>query len=644
VPNHLSSQTSPYLLQHKDNPVDWWPWGPEAFAEARRRDVPVLLSVGYAACHWCHVMAHESFESQEIAAIINAEVVAVKVDREERPDVDSVYMEITQAMTGSGGWPMTVFLTPDAQPFHAGTYFPPDRFADLVRAIGRTWREQKSEILEFGTRLRGQLQREPGPAGLIDAELLATAAAQVVATYDSRHGGFGERGPKFPPSMVLEWLLRHHGRTGDVAALAAVQGTCEAMARGGIYDQLAGGFSRYSVDGQWIVPHFEKMLYDNALLARVYLHLWRATGSELARRVCTETLDWMLAELLTEEGGFASALDADSADDTGSVVEGWYYTWRLEEVDPAWAQVLDVTPQGTFEHGRSVLQLRSDPPPGWLTERARLHALRDATRARPARDDKVVAAWNGLAVAALAEAGALLDRPDWLVAATRAAGLLCSVHRVDGRLRRVSRDGVVGLHAGVLEDHADVAEGLLALHQATGERRWLAEAGQLLEEVLTRFADPQDVGVLHDTAADAEVLITRPREESDNAVPAGVSAAAQALLTYGALTGSARHADAAHRVLARLAPMISGHPRFAGWGAAAAEAMLAGPWEVAVVGRPDLLQVARLGTSPGAVVVAGDSPLMADRPAGAAYPCRDQLCELPVTDAKALAELLGARC
>src|SRR4051794_1171629 len=643
--NRLATATSPYLLQHKDNPVDWWQWSDEAFAEARRRGVPVLLSVGYAACHWCHVMAHESFEDEQAARFVNERFVCVKVDREERPDVDAVYMEATQAMTGHGGWPMTCFLTPDGEPFFCGTYFPPvDRpgmpsFLRVCDSIASAWAERRGEIEAAGADVVRQLaERAPAPSplagGLTTAQLDA-AAGRLALEHDDEWGGFGGA-PKFPPSMALEFLLRHHARTGDSRSLECVSRTCERMARGGIYDQLAGGFARYSVDAEWVVPHFEKMLYDNALLARVYAHWWRATGSPLARRVALETCDWMLAELRTPEGGFASALDADSEGE-----EGRFYVWTPEEAGETAAAMFEVTADGTFEHGRSVLQLLRDPddPQAYAAERARLLQLR-AQRVRPARDDKVVAAWNGLAIAALAECGALFDRPDLVAAATACATLLADLHMVDGRLRRVSRDGVVGAPAGVLEDNGDVAEGLLALHQVTGERRWLDLAGSLLDLALAHFADGH--GGFYDTADDAEQLVRRPQDPTDNATPSGAAAVAGALVAHAALTGRTDHRDAAELALATVAEVVGRFPRFAGWAAAAGEAVAAGPLEVAVVGHPELARIARLTTSPGAVVVTGgDSPLLAGRPGGAAYVCRAFACDAPTTEAGDLRERLG---
>ncbi|MDT7536571.1 MAG: uncharacterized protein QOI82_156 [Actinomycetota bacterium] len=647
--NRLAASTSPYLQQHQDNPVDWWEWSPEAFAEAVRRDVPVLLSIGYAACHWCHVMAHESFEDDATAAYMNEHFVNIKVDREERPDVDAVYMEAVQAMTGHGGWPMTSFLTPKGEPFFCGTYWPNEpkhgmpSFREVLESVARTWQERRAEVLDAGADVVRRLS-ESAPSGgsaAVTSELLDQAAASLRSSYDDVAAGFGGA-PKFPPSMALEFLLRHHARTGD--GLDLVAGTCEAMARGGMYDQLAGGFARYSVDRHWVVPHFEKMLYDNALLLRVYLHWWRATGSDFARRVAIETGEFLLRDLRTPEGGFASALDADT-----NGVEGLTYVWTPEQLidvlcddDGAWAaKQLDVTPGGTFEHGASVAQRLQEPDDVERYGRVRAALLASRSqRPQPTRDDKVVCAWNGLAIAALAEAGALLDRPDWVAAADACADLLLNVHWVtaDQRLRRVSRDGVVGAHAGVLEDYANFAEGLLALHQVTGDAGRLDGAKHLLRVVLEHFGD--GAGGFFDTADDAEQLVRRPRDPTDNATPSGLSAAAGALLTSAALTGSDQHRSAAEAALSTVAPLFARHARFAGWGCAVAEALLAGPAEVAVVDRPDLLAVARRTTSPGAVVV-DQGPLIEGRPAGAAYVCRGFACDAPTTDETRLREQLA---
>ncbi|MGA5438940.1 thioredoxin domain-containing protein [Streptomyces griseoincarnatus] len=674
--NRLAQATSPYLLQHADNPVDWWTWSEEAFEEARRRDVPVLLSVGYSSCHWCHVMAHESFEDRATADEMNAHFVSVKVDREERPDVDAVYMEAVQAATGQGGWPMTVFLTPDAEPFYFGTYFPPaprhgmPSFRQVLEGVRQAWQERRDEVGEVAGKITRDLAgRELSVGGdeVPGEQELAQALLGLTREYDPQRGGFGGA-PKFPPSMVIEFLLRHHARTGAEGALQMAADTCERMARGGIYDQLGGGFARYSVDRDWVVPHFEKMLYDNALLCRVYAHLWRATGSELARRVALETADFMVRELRTPEGGFASALDADSDDGTGRHVEGAYYVWTPEQLrevlgdadaDLA-ARYFGVTEEGTFEEGASVLQL---PQRDEVFDAPRIDGIRErllAARGRrpaPGRDDKVVAAWNGLAIAALAETGAYFDRPDLVEAAVAAGDLLVRVHLDEqARIARTSKDGQVGANAGVLEDYADVAEGFLALASVTGEGVWLDFAGLLVDHVLARFLDAGS-GALYDTASDAERLIRRPQDPTDNATPSGWTAAAGALLGYAAHTGSEPHRTAAERALGVVKALGPRVPRFIGWGLAVAEAALDGPREVAVVGRgaddpatAELHRTALLGTAPGAVVALGTEgsdafPLLADRPlvdgAPAAYVCRNFTCDAPTTDPGRLRTALG---
>ena len=537
--NCLANSTSPYLLQHADNPVDWWEWGPEAFAEAKRRDTPIFLSIGYSACHWCHVMAHESFEDPATAADLNAGYVAVKVDREERPDVDAIYMQATVALTGHGGWPMTVFLDHDGRPFFAGTYYPPQprgglpSFRQLLAGIGEAWRDRRDDVASASVRIAEALAQQrrssadgepPTPADLDRAVALVAQDADLV------RGGFGGA-PKFPPSMLLEFLLRHAALTGDDAALRLAEPTLVAMARGGMYDQLAGGFARYSVDADWVVPHFEKMLYDNALLLRVYAHWWRATGNPLAERVVRGTAGFLLRELRTPEGGFAAALDADSEGR-----EGAFYAWSPADLvaalgpdDGRWAaDLLAVSEVGTFEHGTSTLQLRHDPDDAgrWESVRSRLLAAR-AARPRPARDDKVVAAWNGLAIAALAEAGALLEEPEWVEAAAGAADLILAVHLgADGtdQLARTSRDGRPGSSPGVLADYGDVAEGLQALYQATGDDEWLAFAGIVLDVAIGHFADGD--GGFFDTADDAPALIHRPGDVTDDAEPSGWAAVA----------------------------------------------------------------------------------------------------------------------
>jgi uncharacterized protein YyaL (SSP411 family) len=656
--NRLAGSTSPYLLQHKENPVDWYEWGDEAFEAARRLDRPILLSVGYAACHWCHVMAHESFEDAEVASVLNEHFVCIKVDREERPDVDAIYMAATTAMTGQGGWPMTCLLTPDAEPFFAGTYFPKQGFLQLLASASAAWIERRDEVVDAGGRvvaaLRGVSARlGAAPLGAAD---LAQAEFALARQFDSSNGGFGSA-PKFPPSMVLEFLLRHHARTGEPRALEMVERTCEAMARGGMYDQLGGGFARYSVDAHWVVPHFEKMLYDNAQLLRVYLHLWRATASPLAERVVRETADFMLRQLATAEGGFASALDADTEG-----VEGLTYAWTPQQLIDALgeadgteaAHLLQVTDRGTFEHGSSTLQLRRDPEDAqWYADvRRRLFEAR-SRRPQPAVDDKVVTAWNGLAIAGLADAGALLGEADYLDAATRCAQFLLASHLIDGRLRRSSRGGVASSAAGVAEDYGDLAEGLIALHQATGDAQWLSAAGGLLDIALTHFA--AEDGGFFDTADDAEALFTRPRDPADNAAPSGQSALAGALLSYAALTGSSRHRDAAELAIMNSGELAIQEPRFAGWTLVVAEAALTGPLQVAVVGSDEaarrLAETARRSSSPGLVLVHGSPdaegiPLLANRPlvdgAAAAYVCRGFVCERPVTDVESLRAALSA--
>jgi uncharacterized protein len=671
MPNRLAAATSPYLQQHADNPIDWWEWSDEAFAEAARRDVPVLLSVGYAACHWCHVMAHESFEDPATAEQVNADFVAIKVDREERPDIDAVYMAATQAMTGQGGWPMTCFLTPAGEPFHCGTYYPPlprhgmPGFRQLLDAVTRAWREDGARVRGAAGEIAARLADSATavlPATTVDMAVLERAAAALAGQFDERSGGFGGA-PKFPPSMVLEFLLRRHERTGSADALRLVVLTCERMARGGMYDQLAGGFARYSVDAEWVVPHFEKMLYDNALLLRVYAHLARVTGAALPRRIAEETAAFLLGDLRTAEGGFASALDADTEG-----VEGLTYAWTPQQLrdvlgadDGRWAaDLLTVTDAGTFEHGSSTLQLRADPddPQRWERVRAALLAARNE-RPQPARDDKVVTAWNGLAILALAEAGAALDRPEWIAAAVEAADLLLRLHLIDGRLRRSSRDGVVGAAAGVLDDHGCLADALLALHQATGEPRWLVAAEQVLDVALEHFADPAQPGSFFDTADDAEALLHRPRDVTDNATPCGGSALASALLTASVLVAEpVRYRDAAEAALRGAGLLAEKHPRFAGHWLTAAEAMVRGPLQVAVAGkdgdpeRDALLAHARQIAPGGTVVVAGRPdadgvPLLAGRPvvdgAPAAYVCRGFVCDRPATTVEELTASLVLR-
>ena len=688
--NRLRDATSPYLLQHADNPVHWWEWSPEAFAEARERNVPVLLSVGYAACHWCHVMAHESFEDEATAAYMNEHYVNIKVDREERPDVDAVYMQATTAMTGQGGWPMTVVLDHDGAPFFAGTYFP-DRprhgqpaFTQVLQALSEAWQDRGEEVRRVAGQLREHLATAAQlPAGAVTAELLDGAVAKLAEEFDPMAGGFGSAGawaPKFPPTMVLEFLRRYAesalidssetptGRKTDAdesrlsdRGQHMLARTTAAMAGGGMYDQLGGGFARYAVDRGWVVPHFEKMLYDNAQLVGLYARL----GTEAGDRIARETADFLIRELGTAEGGFASALDADSPDPvTGQSVEGAYYAWtpaQLVEVlgqqRGGWAaDLFAVTAEGTFEHGTSTLQLRHYPSED--DERARLAAVRRELlaardrRPRPGRDDKVVAAWNGLVISGLCDAGLLLGEQEYVAAAVAAGELLAGLHVVpagpttEKSVLRVSRDGVAGPHAGVLEDYGCVASGFLSLVQATGDARWLTLATGLLDHALAGFRAPD--GGFFDTHADAEALVARPRDPGDNASPGGFSSIVHALVTAHALTGDGRYRDAAEEAIATIAGLAERAPRFAGWSLAAAHTMLDGPLEVAVVGpagRDRDALVDRSRRIPGAVVVVADGPrddvpLLAGRTAvdgrPAAYVCRGFVCERPVTSPDAL--------
>ncbi len=643
--NRLRDATSPYLLQHADNPVDWWEWEPAAFEEARRRDVPVLLSVGYAACHWCHVMAHESFEDEPTADYLNEHFVTIKVDREERPDIDAVYMEATQSMTGQGGWPMTCVLTADGAPFFAGTYFPREprpgmpAFRQVLEALTTAWTERRDEVMNVGADIAAHLRQERDlPAGSLD-DVTSHAVIELAKTFDHKNGGFGGA-PKFPPSMVCEFLLRHAARTGDAQALDLAESTLEAMARGGIYDQLGGGFARYSVDARWDVPHFEKMLYDNALLLRVYAHWHRQTGSELAARVASETAQFLIRELGTEEGGFASALDADSDGE-----EGVFYVWTPEQLDEtlgpddgAFArEQFGVRAGGNFEAGASTLRLDRDPATSEDAERLagirrRLLGAR-AVRTRPARDDKVVAAWNGLAVAALAEAGVILADGRFVDAARAAGLLLVDVHLDGERLRRVSRDGKAGAPAGVLEDYACAADGFLTLFAATGDAAWYDVAARLVTAIGEHFSDGR--GGFYDTADDAEALLKRPKDPADNASPSGQSMALSVLIAMHGLTANDEYGDAAQSLATNLHGLAENAPRFAGQTLAALEAMADGPRQAAIVGVPGdagrdamLRAVLRL-PYPGLVVAVGNGEaepvaLLAGRPlvAGARHGLR----------------------
>ncbi|BBY31425.1 thioredoxin domain-containing protein [Mycolicibacterium sediminis] len=660
--NRLGAATSPYLRQHADNPVHWREWSADALADAAARDVPILLSIGYAACHWCHVMAHESFADDEVAVIVNAGFVAIKVDREERPDLDAVYMTATVAMTGQGGWPMTCFLTPDGRPFFCGTYYPRDGFLQLLEAVGDAWRTRRGEVEEASDQIAGELRSMaatlPGGGSVPDADLCDRAVAHVLADEDIRHGGFGNA-PKFPPSALLEALLRHHERTGATDSLATVERACAAMARGGIYDQLAGGFARYSVDASWVVPHFEKMLYDNALLLRVYAHVARRTGDPLARRVTRETAEFLIRDL-GAGGTFTSSLDADA-----DGVEGLTYAWTpgqlreaLGDDDGRWAaDVFGVTEEGTFERGSSVLRLAADPADAerFGRVRARLARVR-AWRPQPARDDKVVTAWNGFAITALADASVALADPGLLDAALTCARAVVDLHVVDGRLRRASLGGRVGDSAAILEDHAALATGLLTLYQLTADEDWLTVATDLLDVAVAHFADPDVAGRWYDTADDAESLVLRPADPVDGATPSGAALITEALHLAAHLTPGPRadlYAASATASLAAATPLLAKVPRSAGHWLAVAEAAVRGPIQIAVACDgfdSELLAAARVLAPGGAVVVGGpvgsaELLIGRDRVGGhdAAYVCRGRTCDLPVTTPRDLAAALVAR-
>nr|WP_245663142.1 thioredoxin domain-containing protein [Nocardia inohanensis] len=682
--NQLASATSPYLRQHADNPVDWREWSASALAEAATRDVPILLSIGYASCHWCHVMAHESFEDADTAKLMNENFVCIKVDREERPDLDSVYMSATVAMTGQGGWPMTCFLTPAGEPFYCGTYYPKTprhgmpSFTQLLTAVGETWRNRRDEVDQaagqVGEALRQQTAGLPENEVGIGAELLGHAVAAVLRDIDPEHGGFAGA-PKFPPSALLEGLLRDYERTGSGAVLSAVTDTADAMARGGIYDQLRGGFARYSVDSAWVIPHFEKMLYDNAQLLRVYAHLARRLPENTtALRVTEETIGFLLDDLYTEQGAFASALDADTHLEPGRPgVEGATYVWTPAElngvlgaIDGAWAaEFFGVTTAGTFEHGTSVLTRYSEPGvnevPARETESERLERikglLREARdrRPQPERDDKVVTAWNGMAVTALAEAGMGHARNEWIEAAERCARFLLDVHVTDDRVIRASLGGAPGTAPGVLEDYAWLTTGLLTLYQATGNTAWLTDAHRILDAAIAHFADTAAPGSWFDTADDAETLLTRPRDPMDGATPAGASALAEALLTASALSDTdraTRYRELADLTLTRAAILLARAPRSAGQWLAVAEAALRGPIQVAIAtddekAADNLKKIARAASPGGSVVISGpadSAPLLRDRPPvggrPAAYVCRGSVCDLPVTDPAELRDAL----
>jgi uncharacterized protein YyaL (SSP411 family) len=658
--NRLAAETSPYLRQHADNPVDWYAWGDEAFAAARERDVPVLLSVGYSSCHWCHVMAHESFEDAEVAALVNERFVNVKVDREERPDVDEIYMEAVQALTGQGGWPMTVFLTPDGRPFFGGTYFPRSprggmiSFPELCQRIDELWRTRRDELDEQAGRLTAALGRAAGLApaeGVPGLEVLDRATEVLGQLHDPAGGGFG-RAPKFPQAMGLDLLLRRLARGSDAGdadqVLAMVETSLDAMASGGIYDHLGGGFARYSVDARWLVPHFEKMLYDQALLTRAYLHAWQVTGHDRYRQVVDETITYVLRDLRHADGGFHSAEDADSEGE-----EGRFYVWTPAEIrdaldgdDELAAEVeafYGVTDGGNFE-GKTILNrlhARGDlaRPPRIEEARARMLAAR-SQRVRPGLDDKVLTEWNALMLSALAEAAAATGRADWLDAAVANGEFLVrALRRDDGRwLRSWQADGGAR-HLGFAADHAALVDAFVRLAEATGQARWISEARSTADALLDLFWDDEHGGVFT-TGADAERLVTRNKDLMDNATPGANSMAAVGLLRLAALTGSERYRERAEDILRLVAPLAGDHPTSFGHMLVAVELAGRGATEVVVAGdRPDLVRAVQSQFLPDAVLAWGeryDSPLWEGREDRRAYVCRNYACQLPATDVDTL--------
>ena len=658
--NRLAAETSPYLRQHRDNPVDWYAWGADAFAEARARDVPILLSVGYSACHWCHVMAHECFEDAEVAAEMNRGFVNVKVDREERPDVDSVYMDAVQAMTGRGGWPMTVFLTADGDPFYGGTYFPKPNFLRLLAAIDDAWRNRREEVTQNAGALREAVSRtarlQPA-AGLPAGDHLDRAVQTLAANFDQEWGGFGTA-PKFPSTMSLDLMLLAHLRAGQPASREIVTTSLDAMASGGMYDHIGGGFARYSVDRQWLVPHFEKMLYDQALLVRAYAHAAVALDTPRWRQIVAETVAYVLRDLRQPAGGFSSAEDADSPGPDGHGHEGLFHTWTVAEVqavlgaDAAGAlEHYGITEGGNFE-GRSIpnrLHARGAFERSPEVERARqqLFAAREQ-RARPGLDDKVLTEWNALMIAALAEAGALLDEPAWIEAAAEAADFLCrELRRPDGRWHRSwhAEGEPRARHDALAADHAALVDAFTRLAEATGEARWIAEATAVADTLLDHFWDP-DAGGVFTTPDDGEALVARQKDLFDNATPSANSTAAVALLRLAALTGEARFTNHADRILQLVGAVLDQAPGGFSHALAALALRLGGITEVAVVGdRHDLVATVLETWRPEVVLAWGepfDSPLWAGRPEGFAYVCREYACQAPQDHPDGLREQLAA--
>jgi uncharacterized protein YyaL (SSP411 family) len=665
MPNHLAQETSPYLLQHADNPVDWYPWGEEALSRARDEDKPIFLSIGYSACHWCHVMAHESFEDNQVAAILNRHFVSIKVDREERPDLDQIYMVAVQAMTGSGGWPMSVFLTPNGHPFYGGTYFPPQprygmaSFTQVLTAIAKAWQDRRDELVQGGRQLAQALRAQAmvasatGSAAL-EPDTLHAAFHGLAQRFDGTHGGWGNA-PKFPQPMVLEFLLRYHVVTGSQQALQMVTQTLDKMARGGMYDQLGGGFHRYSVDERWLVPHFEKMLYDQPQLARVYLHAWQVTGNEFFRTVTEEILDYVAREMLDPDGGFYSTQDADSEGE-----EGKFFVWTPDEIREVLGEDADefIAAYGVTRHGnastgsahgfegKNILEFVGDMEqrPALAGARRKLFEAREK-RVHPGRDEKILTSWNGLMLAAFAEAARVLGRDDYRrVAERNAEFLLRELRRDNGRLLRTWKTGEAKLN-GYLEDYAYLIEGLLELYQTTFDPCWFAAAQELAETMLEHFADSE--GRLYDTSDDHETLITRPRDLQDNATPSGNAMAATTLLKLAGFSNDLRYVDIAHDALAQMQPMMSQYPLGFGQWVQALSYTLAKPKEIAIVGDPNsadtqaLLSVVRDGYRPFQVVALGAPggqpsvvPLLQDRGLvngqATTYMCREFACQASI--------------
>jgi hypothetical protein len=674
--NHLINESSPYLLQHAHNPVDWFPWGDEAFAKARAENKPVLLSIGYSACHWCHVMAHESFEDEEIARLMNDNFVNIKVDREERPDLDQIYMNAVQMMTHHGGWPMTVFLTPEGVPFYGGTYYPSqDRynmpgFPRVLIGVAEAYRDRQQEIAETGTSLVNELRRMSQGGGSdhpIEKELLDASYLGIVRSYDQVNGGFGGA-PKFPPAMTLEFLLRTYDRTGNKDALNMVTYTCRKMAGGGMYDQLGGGFHRYSTDARWLVPHFEKMLYDNALLSRLYLHHSQVTGAESSRATAEGILDYVLREMTDAAGGFYSTQDADSEGH-----EGKFFVWDIGEIrstvgEPAatlFCDYYNITEDGNFE-GKNIPNVTRTLEDVAVANRLSVEELHDSLslskrklyelreqRVKPDRDEKVLTAWNGLMLASFAEAGVILGRTDYTAAARRNADFVLTSLRRDGLLLRTWKDGVAKFNA-YLEDYAFFIEGLVTLFETTGESRWLSEALALTDRMIDEFWDEHNGGFFF-TGKSHENLIVRSKDYFDNATPSGNSVAGGVLLRLAVLTGNERYRSLAIAVFQEAGDSARRYPSGFGYLLSAIDFLLSTPKEVAIVGRdaadiqPLLREVWRKYV-PNKVIApdfAGETelPLLQNRPLingqAAAYVCENYTCKEPVTNPSDLAAQLA---